>query len=183
MTNYRRNFVQGGTFFFTLVTHRRNPILTTRLARNTLRKAFQSVRRGRPFIIDAIVLLPDHLHSVWTLPANDADFSTRWRQIKSLFTRQWLQQGGREAAQSQSRQLKSERGIWQRRFFEHTCRDENDMKRCIDYLHVNPLKHGLVESVKDWPWSSFHRYLQLAEYSSDWGAVNEWYGDEWLQFE
>jgi putative transposase len=117
------------------------------------------------------------------LDAKDADYSTRWRQIKTLFTRQWLQEGGPETSQSLSRDIKGEHGIWQRRFFEHTCRDENDMKRCIDYLHVNPLKHGLVGRVCDWPWSSLHRYVRLGEYSPDWGAADLWYGDEWSRFE
>jgi len=183
MTNYRRNYVQGGTFFFTVVTHHRRPILSIPLAREALRNAIQSVRCRRPFTLDAIVLLLDHLHSVWTLPPEDEDFSTRWRQIKSLFTRHWLRYGGSETSQSLSRELKGEHGIWQRRFFEHTCRDEDDIKRCVDYLHVNPLKHRLVERVRDWPWSSFHRYVRLGEYTADWGSDNAWYGDEWLRFE
>jgi len=117
------------------------------------------------------------------MPSGDADFSTRWRQIKTLFTRHWLQHGGMETSQSLSRQLKGEHGVWQRRFFEHTCRDEDDMKRCIDYLHVNPLKHGLVEQVCDWPWSSFHRHVQLGEYLLNWGSSDMWHGDEWHRFE
>lgn len=165
MTNYRRNYVPVGTFFFTVVTYQRRPILTTPLARETLRYAIQSVRHRLPFSLEAIVLLPDHLHTVWILPPDDEDFSTRWRQIKTLFTRRGLQQGGSQASQSLSREVKSERGIWQRRFFEHTSRDEFDLKRCVDYVHVNLLKHGLVERVSDWPWSSFHRYVRLGEYS------------------
>lgn len=143
----------------------------------------KAVRRCLPFTTEAIVLLPDHLHCVWTLPLGDDDYSTRWRQIKSLFTQDWLASGGEEQVRSTSRTAKSERGIWQRRGFEHTCRDEVDMRRCIDYVHVNPLKHGYVERVRDWPWSSFHRYVALGEYSPDWGSANEWYGDEWKHFE
>ncbi len=183
MTNYRRASLEGGTFFFTVVTHHRRPILTTSVARDALRQAFHDVRGRRPFVIDASVLLPDHLHCVWTLPADDADFATRWRQIKSLFTRQWLRHGGSEVSKSHSRRLKGERGIWQRRYFEHACRDEDDVKRCVDYRHVNPLKHGLVDRVRDWPWSSFHRYVRLGEYTPDWGSASEWYGDEWRRFE
>lgn len=130
------------------------------------------MRSRNPFSLDAIVLLPDHLHTVWTLPSGDENFSTRWRQIKTLFTKQWLAEGGDEVAQSLSRDIKRERGVWQRRFYEHTCQDEADLKRCVDYLHANPLKHGLVDRVVDWPWSSFHRYVRLGEY-----------GDEWKQFE
>ncbi len=183
MTNYRRNYVKGGTYFFTVVTHQRRPLLTTPLGRTALREAIVSVRHRRPFTLDAIVLLPDHLHAVWTLPPDDTDFSIRWRQIKTLFTRRWLNEGGSETSQSLSREIKGEHGIWQRRFFEHTCVDENDMKRCIDYLHVNPLKHKLVERVVDWPWSSFHRYVRLGEYLPDWGSADQWYGDEWRKFE
>ncbi len=97
MTNYRRARLPGGIFFFTVVTHHRRPILTTPLAREVLRQAFREVRGRQPFSVEAIVLLPDHLHCVWALPDRDTDFSTRWRQIKTLFTRRWLQQGGREA--------------------------------------------------------------------------------------
>jgi putative transposase len=183
MTQYRRKYVQGGTFFFTVVTYQRQPFLTSPLGRVALRDAINSVRQRRPFTLDAIVLMTDHLHCVWTLPAGDKDYSTRWRQIKTLFTRRWLQEGGGEPPQSLSRVSKDEHGIWQRRFFEHTCRDEADMKRCIDYLHVNPLKHRLVEQVVDWPWSSFHRYVRLGEYSQNWGSADEWYGDEWKHYE
>ena len=91
--------------------------------------------------------------------------------------------GGREASQSVSREIKGEHGVWQRSFFEHTCRDEDDAKRCLDYLHVKPLKHGLVERVSEWPWSSFHRYVRRSKYAQDWGAAGQWYGDEWNQFE
>ena len=183
MTRYRRNFVPGGKFFFTVVTCRRKPFLTTSSARSSLRRAIQIVRQRQPFTLDAIVLLPDHLHTVWTLPSGDGDYSTRWRQIKALFSLHWLSQGGSEVTQSTSRVVKSERGVWQRRFFEHTCRSEIDRKRCVDYLHVNPLKHSLVDRVCDWPWSSFHRYVHLGEYDETWGSASEWHGDEWSIFE
>lgn len=183
MADYRRNFAPGSTFFFTVVTYKRRKILTTEFARASLRNAIRTVRQRRPFRIEAIVLLPDHLHTVWTLPAGDADFSTRWRQIKSLFSREWIQAGGVEVTQSRSRRAKGERSVWQRRFFEHTCRDKHDLKRCVDYLHVNPLKHGLVERVCDWPWSSFHRYVERGEYTVDWGSADVWYGDEWDEYE
>ena len=183
MTNYRRNYTPGGTYFFTVVTHQRRPLLTSPLGRTALRSAIQSVQRYRHFRLDAIVLLPDHLHTVWTLPTEDSDYSTRWRQIKTLFTRHWLKEGGNEAKQTSSREQRWEHGIWQRRFFEHTCTDESDMKRCVDYLHVNPLKHRLAERVSDWPWSSFHRYVRQGEYTQDWGSANEWHGDEWNKFE
>lgn len=183
MPNYRRWRILGGTYFFTVVTERRRRFLVTDVARLALRNAFAHVRRERPFTVDAIVLLPDHLHTVWTLPPGDADYSTRWRLIKTHFTDHYLTSGGKESSRSAGRVDKRERGVWQRRFFEHTVRDESDMKRCIDYVHVNPLKHGLVERVVDWPWSSFHRYVKLGEYAADWGSANIWHGDEWKHFE
>jgi putative transposase len=173
----------GRTCFFTLVTDERRPILTTDLGRCSLRAAFLKVKASRPFELTAVVLLPDHLHAVFTLPEEDLDYSTRWRAIKTEFTRHWLAGGGTEATPSQSRRSKSERSIWQRRFYEHTCRDEADLKRCVDYIHVNPLRHGLVRHVRDWAWSSFHRFVRLDEYAPDWGSADQWYGDEFCDAE
>jgi putative transposase len=183
MTDYRRWRVAGGTYFFTVVTHGRQPFLTGDVARRTLRDAFRTVRQRRPFRVEAIVLLPYHLHTIWTLPTGDFDYATRWQLIKRRFTKLYLAAGSPEGARSASRNAKRERGVWQRRYFEHTCRDEADMKRCADYLHVNPLKHGLVDRVINWPWSSFHRYVQLGEYEPDWGSANVWHGDEWKHYE
>jgi putative transposase len=173
----------GQVFFFTVVTHERREILTTDLGRNSLRIALQTVRAEHPFRITAIVLLPDHLHAVLELPAGDTDYSSRWRRIKSSFTRLWTAQGGDEGLVGRSRRRKGERSVWQRRFYEHTCLGDEDLKRCIDYVHVNPLKHRLVGRVIDWPWSSFHRYVQLGEYPSDWGSSDAWYGDEFKHME
>lgn len=182
MSRYHRNR-EGYTYFFTVVTHHRRPILTTDIGRLALRNAIREVRRIRPFDLIAIVLLPDHLHTIWTLPHDDSDYSTRWRHIKSLFTSAWLAQEGTDIAVTRSRMSRGERGIWQRRFYEHTCRDETDLKRCLDYLHVNPLRHGLVHRVQDWPWSSFHRFVQLREYPINWGNASIWDGDEFSNFE
>ncbi len=182
MRNYRRN-QDGSVFFFTLVTHERRPIMTTDLGRRALREAIHIVREDHPFTITAIVLLPDHLHAVLELPHGDSDYSKRWRLIKSKFTRVWRENGGEEGDVSKSRARKGERGLWQRRFYEHTCRDEIDLKRCVDYCHVNPLKHGLVHKVVDWPWSSFHRYLKHGDYTNDWGSSVEWYSDEFKHAE
>jgi putative transposase len=113
----------------------------------------------------------------------DNDYSTRWPLIKKRFTKSHLKVGGGEVAGSASRLAKRERSVWHRRFFEHTVRDEADLKRCVDYVHVNPLKHGLVAPVRDWPWSSFHRYVRLGEYSVDWGGAGAWYGDESENYE
>ncbi len=182
LSNYRRSYT-GRTYFFTAVTQNRRRWLTSDLARSTLRHSIAEVRQKRPFEIVAIVLLPDHLHTVWELPREDVDFSTRWRHLKSSFTRRWHELGGMTFSTRESQNRRGERGLWQRRFFEHQCRDEEDLKRCVDYIHVNPLKHGYVTRVLDWPWSSFHRYLAQGEYSPEWGSSENWYGDEFLHFE
>jgi putative transposase len=169
MSNYRRNFVPGGTFFFTVVTHERRPILVTEIGRKSLREAIQNVRERHPFEIVALVLLPDHLHTVWTLPANDSDYSSRWGLIKERFTREFMNRGGSEGTSTISRSSQRERAVWQRRFWEHTCRDEIDLKRCVDYLHWNPVKHGLARAVADYPWSTFHRFVREGEYEPNWG--------------
>lgn len=182
MSNYRRSR-EGRMYFFTVVTHERRPILTTDLGRKVLRESILEVMANRPFTLTAIVLLPDHLHAIWEMPRGDNDYSTRWRRIKSLFTRQWLANGGSSGAINASRSTRDEQGIWQRRFFEHTCRDEEDLKRCLDDLHLNPVKHGLVNRVVDWPWSSYHRYVRLGEYDVGWGGSPELYGDEFKHVE
>jgi len=126
------------------------------------------VRQAHPFQIDGIVILPDHLHTLWTLPEGDDDYSLRWRQIKSAFSRR-LDEGETVSA---SRSRKRERGVWQRRFWEHTIRDDEDFARHLDYIHYNPVKHGHVKRVADWPYSSFHRHVQQGIYSLEWGGVN-----------
>jgi putative transposase len=170
MPDYRRWYVPGGAYFFTAVTHVRRPILCGDLARHSLHEAIKTVRDKWPIELVAIVLLPDHLHTVWTLPYGDAGYPTRWRRIKEEFTRAYLADGGKETPPTPSRLRQGERGVWQRRYWEHTVRDEDDMKRCVDYVHWNPKKHGYVANVRDWPWSSFHRHVRLGEYTVDWGA-------------
>ncbi len=172
MPEYRRWYVPGGTFFFTLVTYNRRPILCADVARRCLHEAIDKVRNAWPFQTVAIVLLPDHLHAVWTLPPGDADYSVRWKLIKAEFTRQYLGTCGREVPPTVSRLRHGERAVWQRRFWEHTVRDESDLKRCVDYIHWNPKKHGHVVAIRDWHWSSFHRFVSLGEYELDWGADN-----------
>jgi putative transposase len=172
MPNYRRNYVPGGTYFFTVVTHQRRALFAQEQVRNLLGASIRAIRLKRPFEIIAMVLLPDHLHSVWALPERDADYSTRWRQIKELFTRLFLENGGEQGATSDSRRRHGERAVWQRRFWEHTCADQDDLNRCIDYIHWNQVKHGLVEQVRDYPWSSFHRYAERGVYPPDWGSEN-----------
>ena len=163
MTTYRRNFVAGGTYFFTVnLADRRLRLLTDRI--ELLRAAFRYTRRRHPFSIDAIVVLPDHLHTIWTLPGGEDDFAIRWRLIKAAFSR-GLPHGERV---STSRWRKRERGIWQRRYWEHTIRDEDDFARHGDYIHFNPVKHGYVGRVRDWPFSSFHRMVRLGVFPEDW---------------
>jgi REP-associated tyrosine transposase len=165
MTDYRRNFIAGGNFFFTVnLAERRLRLLTEHI--DELRKAFRETRRHHPFTIDAIVNLPNHLHAIWTMPEGDANFATRWRLIKSVFSRS-LPTGERI---SDSRVAKGERGIWQRRYWEHTIRNESDFARHIDYVHINPVKHGYVTRVRDWPYSSFHRMVKLGVYPEDWAG-------------
>ena len=165
MPHYIRAFVPGGTFFFTVtILERRRKLLTENL--DTLREVFKSARRRRPFTIDAIVILPDHLHCIWTLPPGDADFSTRWQDIKARFAAQ-ISRGERLSAR---RVQKGERGIWQRRFWEHVIRDERDYERHVDYIHYNPVKHGHVRRVADWPYSSFHQYVERGIHNLEWAA-------------
>lgn len=172
MGHYLRNYLPGGTYFFTVTAHKRRNVLTDPLARRCLREAMRAERKKRPFEVSAIVLLPDHIHTVWVLPNDDSDFSTRWRRIKARFTESYLAAGGAEGPRTGSRVRHGERGVWQRRFWEHTCRGPEDLKRCVDYIHWNPVKHQLVERVIDYPWSSFHRFVELGEYGEDWGGVN-----------
>jgi len=165
---YRRAIVPGGTFFFTLVTDRRRPILASDEAVNVLRNAFRSVRQSRPFEIDAIVVMPDHLHCIWTLPPDDADFSTRWRLIKTWFSKHCPNTLRRTP--DAARLKKREQALWQHRYWEHQIRDETDFSRHVDYIHYNPVKHGLAQSPLDWPYSSFGRYVKAGVYASGWGS-------------
>ncbi|MBB4379275.1 putative transposase [Bradyrhizobium sp. Rc3b] len=165
MTGYRRNLVPGGCFFVTVnLAERKLSLLTDHVG--LLRSAFRETHRRHPFTIDAIVVLPDHLHTVWTLPGGDADFAMRWQLIKSAFSRRLP----RNERISQSRSTKGERGIWQRRYWEHTIRDEIDFVRHVDYVHINPVKHRLVDRVRDWAPSSFHRHVELGTYPADWAG-------------
>jgi putative transposase len=171
MPNFRRNYVPGATYFFTVVTHHRRPILTTELGRRCLRNAIEVVRERTPFDLFAFVLLPDHLHTVWVLPPNDSNYSTRWRRIKENFTRAYLRGGGKDGPMTLNRLRHQERAIWQHRFWEHTIRDEDDLVRCVDYVHLNPVKHGLSDSAIAYPWSSFARFVASGDYSPEWGTA------------
>ncbi len=169
MPEYRRAQVPGGTFFITIVTYNRSPIFNHPRARAILHESWQEVTKRFPFTTDSICLLPDHLHALITLPDDETNFSIRIREIKRLFTRAYQAEFDPAKARNQSRIEKGEATIWQRRFYEHTIRDERDLNTHIDYIHFNPVKHGLINRVSDWQWSSFHRYVKNGFYPLDWG--------------
>jgi len=166
MTDYRRAYMPGATWFFTvnLAERKGNRLLVEKI--DVLRAAFSQVKTRHPFRIDAVVVLPDHLHCLWTLPPRDTDFSTRWGLIKACFSRA-LEKGERI---SPSRVKRGERGLWQRRFWEHLIRDQTDFNHHLDYIHWNPVKHGWVAAVVDWPYSSFHAYVRQGMYPPHWGG-------------
>ncbi len=164
MVAYRRNRVAGATYFFTVtLRNRQSHVLVERI--EELRSAVRTVRRERPFRIDAFVVLPDHLHAVWSLPADDSDYAGRWRLIKSRFTHTLRKAGSRF-----SRNGKGEHDLWQRRFWEHTIRDAEDFRRHVEYIHFNPVKHGWAPQVRDWPYSTFHRWVRQGIYPLDWAG-------------
>ena len=168
MSNYRRANVAGGTYFFTVNAFRRLPVLTEAPVRAALREAIRHTRSIHPFAIDAWVLLPDHLHCIWTLPEGDADFSSRWAKIKRHVSKECGAEFGAQDL-SASRNQRREAGLWQRRFWEHQIRDDADFARHVDYIHWNPVKHGLVRQAFDWPYSTFHRFIRDGVYASNWG--------------
>jgi len=194
MPNYRRADHPGGTYFFTVVTWNRRPLFGEEKARALLRTAIETTRERRPFAVDAVCLLPDHLHTIWTLPDEDRDFSTRWAQIKGRFSRDWcawmrsagggtspaLQEAGTGRAglappnhdrSDYSRPRRGEVKVWQPRFWEHQIRDDEDLRQHVEYIHYNPVKHGHVARPAEWPWSSFRRYVAEGKYDEAWGAT------------
>lgn len=166
MVQYRRNRVPGGTYFFTVTLRDRRATMLVEYV-DALRTAFRKTLRDRPFVVDAIVVLPDHLHAVWTLPQEDDDFAGRWRSIKSRFTRALVKSDAELVRNSEG-----EYDLWQRRDWEHTIRDDVDLARHVDYIHFNPVKHGLVEQVGDWPYSSFHRFVRRGLCPADWAGID-----------
>ena len=165
MSNYRRVWVPGGTYFFTVnLLERRRGVLVEHI--DLLRDAFRAAKAARPFHLLAIVVMPDHLHCVWRLPDGDADNANRWAQIKSGFSRALPIHERR----SSRRIARRERGIWQRRYWEHLVRDDDDLRRVVDYVHINPVKHGYVARAADWPYSSFRRWAATGVYPLDWAA-------------
>ncbi|MCR8913749.1 transposase [Marinobacter panjinensis] len=161
MMNYRRNRLPGGTYFFTVVTANRTPLFNNPAAVQRLRTTLRNVINRHPFTIDAMVVLPDHIHCLWTLPADDTNYSTRWRLVKGGFTKHFPQHSTGKPGKPKS--------LWQKRYWEHTIRDENDFNRHVDYIHYNPVKHGYVARAVDWPYSSFHRFVREGVLPVDWG--------------
>ena len=178
MPHYQRANTTGATYFFTLVTYRRQTILCDTQVREALREAIVSVRKKRPFEIDAWVLLPDHLHCIWTLPPDDADYPKRWGMIKRQVSVRCREDYRRPEWITTSKRKNRESTLWQRRYWEHQIRDELDFEKHLDYIHYNPVKHGLCEHVSAWPYSTFHRYLTLGTYSIDWGGIEVEAGTE-----
>lgn len=170
MPNYRRAAITGGSYFFTLVTAGRQPVLCDPDVRIALHEAVHQVRRRWPFTIDAWVLLPDHMHCIRVLPPGDSAFSRRWSVIKRLTSQGCAADHGRVATTASSRRKRNEGGLWQRRFWEHSIRDQRDLERCRDYLHWNPVRHGHVARVADWPYSTFHRWVNDGVYPIGWGG-------------
>ena len=165
---YRRSYQPGGSFFFTLVTHRRQHLFSIPENIDRLRNAFRREKEKYPFVVEAIVILPDHLHAIWTLPEGDTQYSVRWSRIKRYFSIGCV---GATSIRSASRCRKRERPVWQRRFWEHTIRDERDWRRHMDYIHYNPVKHGYVRMPGEWPYSSFAWAVRRGWYEPDWRAV------------
>ena len=183
---YRRTFVPGGTYFFTVVTAWRRRLFCDEGTVDLVRQAFRHVKAQRPFTVNAMVVLPDHLHCIWTLPTADEDYPTRWRLIKTWVTKRYP--CGRPQASRPSRRLDSSEKqsdyaplirpttsrrqkpvVWQARYWEHLIRNEEDYRQHVEYIHYNPVKHGHVPRPWDWPHSSFRQYVQEGLYPREWG--------------
>jgi putative transposase len=171
MSDYRRWFVAGGSYFFTVVTHHRAALFDSPSAQHILGEKLRACQQKWPFEINAIVLLPEHLHTIWTLPTGDDNYPRRWAWIKKEFTKAWIGAGGAEQAVSQARRERGDRGIWQFRYWEHTLRDEHDFDRHFDYIHYNPVRHGHRSCPSDWPASSIHRWTKAGVYEPEWGCA------------
>ena len=171
MPEYRRLYLPGGTIFLTLVTYQRQPLFNNPENISRLRKATAQMRREKPFDIIGAVVLPDHIHFLWTLPSQDTNYSQRVSRLKVLFT--WSLRGRKNKPQniSESRRKHRESNVWQRRFWEHTIRDEKDLEKHLEYIHYNPVKHGLVTCPHLWNYSSFHQWVKQGKYQLDWACI------------
>jgi putative transposase len=170
MPEYRRAYLPGSSVFLTLITYQRDKLFLLPENIDKLRQACNLIMAEKPFTIDAAVILPEHIHFLWTLPPGDADYSYRVGRMKVLFTRALRGANNLPENMCESRKKHRESNVWQRRFYEHTIRDEFDLHKHLDYLHFNPVKHGLVKCVHDWGYSSFHRGVRRGEYDAKWGC-------------
>jgi putative transposase len=173
MVNYRRFKIPGGSYFFTVTLRDRASIILTKYI-DILRDAIHHVKKYRPFKIDTLVVLPDHLHAIWTLPPDDDNYSIRWNQIKGRFTQIVKRQ------ENFKKDNRNEYNLWQRRFWEHVIKDDLDMENHVNYIHYNPVKHGLAKRVKDWPYSTFHQYVREMKLPSDWGDSQKIYDGKFM---
>jgi putative transposase len=166
---YRRARISGGCYFITVVTHQRRELFNNEVVVELLRDAFRQVVKKYPFIIEAMVVLPDHLHSIWTLPQGDADYMTRWRLIKTYVTKA-VSDKGAERLIRPTGYGKIMQPLWQHRYWEHVISSERDFRAHVDYIHYNTVRHGYVKRPGDWPLSSFELYVRCGLLASDWGA-------------
>ncbi len=171
MSNYRRAKIAGGMYFFTVVTENRAPIFHREPIARMLGRIIREAQRRWPFRVPAVVLLPDHLHAIWSLPRGDFAYSMRWGWIKKEFTQAYLKIGGSTQPVSMSQQKNRRAGVWQRKFWERSIRDEEEFAAYLDYIHWNPVKHGHVQSPSQWPFSTFHRWVAKGQYHPDWGTI------------
>jgi putative transposase len=172
MSEYRRSKTKGGTYFFTVITYRKQKFLCDDMVRTALRNGIRKTQSNYPLTIDAWVLMPDHLHCIWTLPPDDANYGIRWSMIKQYVTKTCGTVLNCEDLMTQSKKKRKESTIWQRRFWEHQIRDDKDYKSHMDYIHYNPVKHKLTACVNDWPYSTFHRFVKQGIYTKTWGGSN-----------
>jgi putative transposase len=180
---YRRVFIPGASYFFTLVVHERAPIFSDPDAVDLYRRAVYKVQTAWSFTLDAQVILPDHVHLLCTLPEGDTNYPTRVRLIKAAFTRSFLNQRQQRGSLSHSRLARGEQAVWQRRYWEHTIKNERDFQAHLDYIHINPVKHGLVAAARDWPHSTFLAWVERGVYDLSWGSdemppLPKWAGHE-----
>jgi len=173
MPEYRRVIIKGGVYFFTIVTYERQKIFLLPEVRALFSDSLDHIQKYHPFIVIAYCILPDHVHFIWQMPENDANYSMRISQIKRRFSMRYILQFGTNFPKTESRQKRREVMVWQRRFWEHYIRDEEDLNKHIDYIHYNPVKHGVVDVVRDWNASSFHDYVRQGYYELDWGEEYE----------
>ena len=169
MSEYRRTLIKGGIYFLTLVTYQRQNIFSLPHVRALLDTAILQTNQHHPFDEIAYCILPDHIHLIWQLPENDSNYSTRVSVMKRYFSKKYVEQFGLPIPKEASRNKRREVTVWQRRFWEHYIRDEEDLYRHIDYVHYNPVKHGCVNRVRDWADSSFHKFVDAGYYDLDWG--------------